>query len=39
MEIKRYIRYEETFQPLLWAALGFLIAPLLLAAAGVTTEP
>ena len=39
MEIKRYIRYEETFQPLLWTALGLLIAPLLLAAVGLTAEP
>ncbi len=39
MEIKRYIRYEETFQPLIWAALALLVAPLLLATAGVTTEP
>ena len=39
MEIKRYIRYEETFQPLAWGALALLLAPLLLALLGVTVEP
>ncbi|RMH20164.1 MAG: VWA domain-containing protein [Acidobacteria bacterium] len=39
MEIKRYVRYQETFQPLAWAALALLIAPLLLATVGLTAEP
>lgn len=39
MEVKRYIRYEESFERLAWAALALLVLPLLLALAGVTTEP
>ncbi|MEM6792779.1 MAG: VWA domain-containing protein [Acidobacteriota bacterium] len=39
IEIKRYIRHEEAFQPLVWAALGLLVLPLLPAALGLTPEP
>ncbi|HEX2251993.1 MAG TPA: VWA domain-containing protein [Thermoanaerobaculia bacterium] len=39
MRVKRYVRYQETFQPLAWAALAALLAPLLAAALGVTAEP
>ena len=39
MEVKRYVRYQEFFQPWLWAALGFLILPLAPAALGWTAEP
>lgn len=39
LEIKRYIRYQETFQPWAWAALALLLAPLALVVAGLTVEP
>lgn len=39
MQIKRYIRYQEAFQPLVWGALGLLLFPLLLAPLGLTAEP
>ena len=39
LETKRYIRYKESFQPLVYAALGFLFLPLLLASLGWTVEP
>jgi len=39
MESKRHVRYRESFQPLAWTALGLLLAPLGLAAIGLTVEP
>ncbi|MEM7351150.1 MAG: VWA domain-containing protein, partial [Acidobacteriota bacterium] len=39
LEIKRYTRYREAFQPLMQAALTLLLAPLLLALFGLTVEP
>jgi len=39
IETKRYVRYTETFQPLAWAALGLLLAPLGAAALGFTAAP
>jgi Ca-activated chloride channel family protein len=39
MEVKRYIRYREHFQPFAWTALGLLALPLLGALLRVTAEP
>ena len=39
LEIKRYIRYKEVFQPLVQAALVLLLAPLALALLSLTAEP
>jgi Ca-activated chloride channel family protein len=39
LQVKRYVRYQETFMPLAWTALGLLVLPLLLAATGLTVEP
>lgn len=39
LEIKRYVRYREAFQPLVQVALTLLLAPLALALLGLTAEP
>ncbi len=39
LEVKRYVRYEEAFQPLVWTAFGLLLLPLALALVGLTAEP
>ncbi len=39
LEIKRYVRYREAFQPLVQGALALLLAPLALAMLGWTAEP
>jgi Ca-activated chloride channel family protein len=39
LQTKRYVRYEEVFQPFAWAALSFLMLPLLIIATGATAEP
>jgi Ca-activated chloride channel family protein len=39
LQVKRYVRYREGFQPFAWSALAFAAAPLLLALAGATIEP
>ena len=39
IEVKRYVRHEEAFQPWVWAALLLLIVPALPAVLGVTVEP
>ena len=39
LEVKRYIRYKEAFQPFVHTALGLLAAPLLLALLGFAVEP
>lgn len=39
LQVKRYVRYQEYFQPFVWAALLLLVLPLLPALAGKTLEP
>lgn len=39
LKVKRYVRYRETFAPLVWSGLAFLLLPLATAAAKVTAEP
>jgi Ca-activated chloride channel family protein len=39
IEVKRYVRYEESFQPLAWAALALLLLPVGAAALRWTAEP
>jgi len=39
MEVKRYVRHEETFQPWAWSALTLTLLPLLLTLLGITVEP
>jgi Ca-activated chloride channel family protein len=39
LRVERYVRYRETFQPLVQAALALLLAPLALAGLGLTAEP
>jgi Ca-activated chloride channel family protein len=39
LQVKRYVRYREAFQPLGWGALALLLLPLLGAAARFTAEP
>jgi hypothetical protein len=39
MQVKRYVRYQEFFQPFAWAGLAFLLLPLLPAILGQTAEP
>lgn len=39
LEVKRFVRYRETFQPLAWGALALLLLPLLPSALAVTSEP
>jgi Ca-activated chloride channel family protein len=39
LQVKRYIRYREHFQPFAWTALGLLALPLLGAVFRVTAEP
>ncbi len=39
LEVKRYVRYREVFQPLVQGALALLLAPLALAHFGWTAEP
>ncbi len=39
LEIQRYVRYREAFQPLVQGALALLLAPLALAFLGLTAEP
>ena len=39
LQVKRYVRYREAFQPLGWSALALLLVPLLGAAARWTAEP
>jgi Ca-activated chloride channel family protein len=39
LQTKHYVRYEEVFQPFAWAALSFLLLPLLIIATGATAEP
>ena len=39
MQVKRYIRYRESFQPFAWAALAFLLLPFVAGALRITAEP
>jgi Ca-activated chloride channel family protein len=39
IEVKRYVRYRETFQPLAWGSLALLLLPLGAAALRLTAEP
>ena len=39
LQVKRYVRYQEYFQPFVWAALLLLVLPLLPALLGKTLEP
>ncbi|MEO8504895.1 MAG: VWA domain-containing protein [Acidobacteriota bacterium] len=39
IKVKRYVRYEESFQPLVWAALALLMLPLGTTLTGLTAEP
>ncbi len=39
LEIKRYVRYRETFQPLVQGAVALLLAPLALSFLGLTAQP
>jgi Ca-activated chloride channel family protein len=39
MQVKRYIRYRESFQPFAWTALAFLLLPLAAGAMRWTAEP
>lgn len=39
MQVQRYIRYKEAFQPLAHIALALLLLPLFLAVVGLTVEP
>jgi len=39
LKVKRYIRYQERFQPFAWTALALLALPLLTSTLRVTAEP
>lgn len=39
LQVKRFVRYREAFQPLAWSALALLLLPLVAAAFRVTVEP
>lgn len=39
LEVKRFVRYREAFQPLAWGGLALLLLPLAAAASRVTSEP
>lgn len=39
IQVKRYVRYREVFQPLVWSGLALLCAPLALAFLGLGAEP
>lgn len=39
LQVKRFVRYREAFQPLAWSALALLLLPLAAAAFRVTVEP
>jgi len=39
LQVKRYVRYREGFQPLAWSALTLTLLPLLFSLLGVTIEP
>jgi Ca-activated chloride channel family protein len=39
LKVKRYIRYQERFQPFAWAALALLALPLVTSSLRITAEP
>ena len=39
LQVKRYVRYQESFEPFAWAALLFATFPVLLGLVGATVEP
>lgn len=39
LEVKRFVRYEEAFQPLAWGALALALLPLAAATLNLTAEP
>jgi Ca-activated chloride channel family protein len=39
LQVKRYVRYQEAFQPFAWTAFALLLAPLATTFAGWTVEP
>lgn len=39
LQVKRFVRYREAFQPLAWGGLALLLLPLAAAASRVTSEP
>ncbi|HEY0513659.1 MAG TPA: VWA domain-containing protein [Thermoanaerobaculia bacterium] len=39
LQVKRYVRYQEAFPPLVWAGLALLLLPLAAAGLQVTAEP
>ncbi|HEX6199605.1 MAG TPA: aerotolerance regulator BatA, partial [Thermoanaerobaculia bacterium] len=39
LQVKRFVRYREAFQPLAWSALGLLLLPLAAAASRIAPEP
>jgi Ca-activated chloride channel family protein len=39
LQVKRFVRYREAFQPLAWSALALLLLPLAAAASRVSPEP
>jgi Ca-activated chloride channel family protein len=39
IQVKRYVRYQEAFPPLVWAGLALLLVPLAAAGLEVTAEP
>jgi Ca-activated chloride channel homolog len=39
LQIRRYVRYQEVFPPLVWSALGLLLLPFATAFLRVTAEP
>jgi Ca-activated chloride channel family protein len=39
IQVKRYVRYQEAFPPLVWAGLALLLLPLAAAGLEVTAEP
>jgi Ca-activated chloride channel homolog len=39
LQVKRYVRYQEAFPPLVWAGLALLLLPFATAGLGVTAEP
>jgi Ca-activated chloride channel homolog len=39
LQVRRYVRYRETFPPLVWAGLGLLVLPFATALLRITAEP
>jgi Ca-activated chloride channel family protein len=39
LQVRRYVRYQEAFPPLVWAGLGLLVLPFAAALLRITAEP